>query len=224
MAGYCSATLDQAPAHKCLCRRDQRHNSPHRCYCGHLWGDPFVEMSYDEQRAFLGLPRVKVVAGSYQLGKAYTDHILDELRKDTATVRETFGRPDWNTKSHQPQPRQPRTRDIYADLGKEIVIAQDGLSIGGRRFPGVIAKEGLSVEPISETHGLWKINLSLLTETPPRFIGTRLAESGEVLIDDEASGCEVRLRSGRWECVLEHDSHPDADLVKFLNDFESRPR
>lgn len=206
MADYCSVTLDQAPAHKCLCRRDQKHNSPHRCYCGHLWGDPFVEMSYDEQRAFLGLPRVDLIAGSYQLGKAYTERILDELMPQEE-VWTTFA----GLRSQGLVPVPVPASSPRDDLGKEIVIAVDGLSIGGRRFPGVIAKDSLHVEPISETPGLWQVDLSLITTTPPRFIGTRLVE---------ADGCEVKLRSGRWECVLDHEYHRDAELIDRLNGFE----
>ncbi|TWH05592.1 hypothetical protein L618_008000000030 [Rhodococcus rhodochrous J45] len=203
MADYCSVTLDQAPAHKCLCRRDQKHNSPHRCYCGHLWGDPFVEMSYDEQRAFLGLPRVDLIAGSYQLGKAYTERILDELMPQEE-VWTTFA----GLRSHGLGPAPVPASSPRDDLGKEIVIAADGLSIGGRRFPGVIAKDSLHVEPISETPGLWQVDLSLITTTPPRFIGTRLVDAG---------GCQLQMRSGRWECALDHEYHRDAQIIERLN-------
>ena len=71
--------------------------------------------------------------------------------------------------------------DIDHELGKEIVIARDGLTIGGRKFPGVIAKEQLTVTPPDGDDPLWFVNLCLITETPPRFIGTRLADSGEVI-------------------------------------------
>lgn len=202
MAGYCSVTLDQAPAHKCLCRRDYKHNSPHRCYCGHLWGDPFVEMSYDEQRAFLGLPRVDLIAGSYQLGKAYTEQILDELMPQEK-VWATFA----GLRSQDLVPAPVPASSPRDDLGKEIVIAVDGLSVGGRRLPGVIEKDSLHVEPICDAPGLWRVDLSLLTTTPPRFIGTRLVDGG----------CKVRLRSGRWECVLDHEVHRDAQIIALLN-------
>jgi len=205
MAGYCSVTLHQAPAHKCLCRRDQNHNSPHRCYCGHLWGDPFVEMSYDEQRAFLWLPRVELVAG----GRAAVYPRWSG--KDSGSVRETFGRPDWRSHVPQPVPKARPSRDPAADLSKEIVIAVDGLSIGGRRLPGGVEKDSLHVEPICDAPGLWRVDLSLIATTPPRFIGTRLVE---------ADGCEVKLRSGRWECVLDHGYHRDADLIDRLNGFK----
>ncbi|APE09724.1 hypothetical protein BO226_11325 [Rhodococcus sp. 2G] len=202
MADYCSVTLDQAPAHKCLCRRDYKHNSPHRCYCGHLWGDPFVEMSYDEQRAFLGLPRVDLIAGSYQLGKAYTEQILDELMPQEK-VWATFA----GLRSQDLVPAPVPASSPRDDLGKEIVIAVDGLSVGGRRLPGVIEKDSLHVEPICDAPGLWRVDLSLLTTTPPRFIGTRLVDGG----------CKVRLRSGRWECVLDHEVHRDAQIIALLN-------
>jgi len=206
MAGYCSVTLDQAPAHRCLCRRDYKHNSPHRCYCGHLWGDPFVEMSYDEQRAFLGLSRVEAVTGSYQLGKAYTERILDEVMPQEETWELFAGlRPQGPVPPTIPKAKP--SRDPAADLGKEIVIAVDGLSVGGRRLPGVIEKDSLHVEPICDAPGLWRVDLSLLTTTPPRFIGTRLVDGG----------CKVRLRSGHWECVLDHEVHRDAQLIALLN-------
>lgn len=202
MADYCSVTLDQAPAHECLCRRDYKHNSPHRCYCGHLWGDPFVEMSYDEQRAFLGLPRVDLIAGSYQLGKAYTERILDELMPQEK-VWTTFA----GLRSQDLVPAPVPASSPRDDLGKEIVIAVDGLSVGGRRLPGVIEKDSLYVEPICDAPGLWRVDLSLLTTTPPRFIGTRLVDGG----------CKVRLRSGRWECVLDHEVHRDAQIIALMN-------
>ncbi|QOV99533.1 hypothetical protein [Rhodococcus pyridinivorans] len=60
MDTYCAAALDAAPGHKCLCTHHLHlHPGPHRCACGHLWGDPFVEMTYDEQRAFLGLKDIR---------------------------------------------------------------------------------------------------------------------------------------------------------------------
>ncbi|QOV97623.1 hypothetical protein [Rhodococcus pyridinivorans] len=162
-------------------------------------------MSYDEQRAFLGLPRVDLVAG----GRAAV--YPRQSGKDSGSVRETFGRPDWKAHVPPPVPKARPSRDPRADLDKEIVIAADGLSIGGRRFPGVIAKDSLHVEPICDAPGLWRVDLSLLTTTPPRFIGTRLVE---------ADGCEVKLRSGRWECVLDHRYHRDADLIDRLNGFK----
>ncbi|MEE2058945.1 hypothetical protein [Rhodococcus artemisiae] len=74
--------------------------------------------------------------------------------------------------------------NIEEELGKEIVIARDGLTIGGRKFPGVIAREQMTVEPPSGNDPLWFVKLTLITETPPRFIGTKLAESGEIVIED----------------------------------------
>lgn len=75
-------------------------------------------------------------------------------------------------------------RDLE-ELSKEIVIARDGLTIGGRRFPGAIGADELMVVPPNGNSGpLWRIKLTLLTDTPPRFVGTRLEDSGEVVIDD----------------------------------------
>ncbi|QXU53632.1 hypothetical protein [Rhodococcus sp. LW-XY12] len=72
MDTYCAATLEAAPGHKCLCTHHRPlHPSPHRCACGHLWGDPFVEMTYDEQRAFLGLKDVRSELAWQRIGRQF---------------------------------------------------------------------------------------------------------------------------------------------------------
>ena len=53
---YCEVVSQEVPAHRCLCWEAPRHAGEHRCLCGHVWGPAWAEMSYDEQRAFLGLP------------------------------------------------------------------------------------------------------------------------------------------------------------------------
>jgi len=55
---YCEVVSQEVPAHRCLCWEAPRHVGEHRCLCGHVWGVAWAEMSYDEQRAFLGLPDV----------------------------------------------------------------------------------------------------------------------------------------------------------------------
>ena len=71
------------------------------------------------------------------------------------------------------------------EMSKEIVIARNGLSIGGRRFPGFISADDFVVRPPTKPNDdLWEVKLTLVTDTPPRFIGMRLEDSGEVVIDD----------------------------------------
>ncbi|MGW4582027.1 hypothetical protein ACWELP_25370 [Rhodococcus aetherivorans] len=78
---------------------------------------------------------------------------------------------------------------IQEEMSKEIVIARDGLTIGGRRFPGCISANDLVVVPPSGTDdALWQVKITIVTDTPPRFIGTHLADSGEVVIDDTEEG------------------------------------
>lgn len=53
---YCDKFLDGEPGHRCLCTRRQKHRGSCECLCGHSWGDTWSKLSYDEQRALLGLP------------------------------------------------------------------------------------------------------------------------------------------------------------------------
>lgn len=55
MTAYCPNKLP-GTEHTCLCTALAHHIGGHRCACGHTWGDPWHEMTYDQQRAWLGLP------------------------------------------------------------------------------------------------------------------------------------------------------------------------
>jgi len=90
MSSYCNAALDAAAGHKCLCTRPaSEHNAPHRCACGHLWGDPFVEMTYDEQRAFLGLKDVRGELAWESLGRQFKG-VAAAAGKLWQSLRESF--------------------------------------------------------------------------------------------------------------------------------------
>lgn len=70
MAGYCNERLgDTRQPHHCLCIHLAGHSTPCECACGHTWNDPWLRMTYDEQRDFLGLrpmkPRVRVFDGDW---------------------------------------------------------------------------------------------------------------------------------------------------------------
>lgn len=54
---YCPERLGTTPGHACLCHNHTRHDGPHECVCGHTWAD-WNTMTYDQQRAWLGLPEV----------------------------------------------------------------------------------------------------------------------------------------------------------------------
>ena len=71
------------------------------------------------------------------------------------------------------------------ELSKEIVIARDGITIGGRRFPGVIAASSVYVTPPDVDDPVWSVNLRLITETPVRFVGIRLDAFGEIVLEDD---------------------------------------
>ena len=77
MTAYCPNKLPGS-AHTCLCTALAHHIGGHRCACGHTWGDPWHEMTYDQQRAWLGLPAPQqwvpsymdvacAISGAYQL-------------------------------------------------------------------------------------------------------------------------------------------------------------
>ncbi|MGV5046871.1 hypothetical protein [Rhodococcus pyridinivorans] len=51
---YCPNKLP-GNAHTCLCTALAHHPGGHLCACGHTWGDPWHIMTYDQQRAWLGL-------------------------------------------------------------------------------------------------------------------------------------------------------------------------
>ncbi|MEE2058956.1 hypothetical protein [Rhodococcus artemisiae] len=78
---YCPATIDGAPAHRCLCYHQPNHHGGHECRCGHYWGIDWDAMSYDEQWRFLGLPDVgfQVTLDRFRTG-------LDLTRKHFAKV------------------------------------------------------------------------------------------------------------------------------------------
>lgn len=76
MFDYCPEHLDAAPAHRCLCTLRNRHLTAHECLCGHRWGDTWCDLTYDQQRALLGLPDVKG-----REVRAYLRRIYDSTRK-----------------------------------------------------------------------------------------------------------------------------------------------
>ncbi|MBX4168063.1 hypothetical protein K3M35_05200 [Rhodococcus sp. DMU2021] len=74
---YCPNKLP-GNAHTCLCTALAHHPGGHKCACGHTWGDPWHTMTYDQQRAWLGLPAPPqwvpsymdvacAISGAYQL-------------------------------------------------------------------------------------------------------------------------------------------------------------
>ena len=60
MTAYCPDKQTGAE-HTCLCTALAHHIGGHRCACGHTWGDPWHTMTYDQQRAWLGLPDVRLL-------------------------------------------------------------------------------------------------------------------------------------------------------------------
>lgn len=54
MTAYCPNKLP-GTEHTCLCTALAHHIGGHRCACGHTWGEPWHEMTYEQQRALLGL-------------------------------------------------------------------------------------------------------------------------------------------------------------------------
>lgn len=120
-------------------------------------------------------------------GEIISDSAEGYVRRVDAVHGMRLANPDWNDpeKVRQSGAGGIIVRSERRDpINDEIVIGRDGLTIGGRRFPGLIAKDGLKVVP-SDDGKVWLVDLTLVTATPPRFVGTRISESGEVIVDDE---------------------------------------
>ena len=84
MTAYCPNKLP-GTEHTCLCTALAHHPGGHRCACGHTWGDPWHEMTYEQQRAWLGLPDVRLLVAMERMRTG-----LNRMQKQFNTLGESI--------------------------------------------------------------------------------------------------------------------------------------
>jgi len=89
MTAYCIEKVG-GTQHTCLCTALAHHIGGHRCACGHTWGDPWHEMTYDQQRELLGLPDVRLLVTMERMRTG-----LNRMQKQFNTLGESISE-TWN--------------------------------------------------------------------------------------------------------------------------------